>query len=149
MKLIAALLLTAVHAKVKPLQLRKTSGVKAVQAVDLHGGKKASGRLRPVGQGQCGCKRQCINQVVASPPRLHHGLHAIAATPARCRGERPRSRRLTDLRTGQRHHHRRLQDGGGGLLMAQVSIASPIFDLKRNLLFFAFGGAYLGAFQYW
>ena len=40
MKLIAALLLTAVHAKVKPLQLRKTSGVKAI---DLHGGKKASG----------------------------------------------------------------------------------------------------------
>ena len=41
--LIAALLLTAVHAKVKPLQLRKTSGIKAVQAVDLGGGKKASG----------------------------------------------------------------------------------------------------------
>ena len=40
MKLIAALLLTAVHAKVKPLQLRKTSGVKAI---DLHGGKKAPG----------------------------------------------------------------------------------------------------------
>ena len=43
MKLLAALLLTAVHAKVKPLQLRKTSGIKAVQAVDLGGGKKASG----------------------------------------------------------------------------------------------------------
>jgi hypothetical protein len=42
MKLIAALLLTAVHAKVKPLQLRKTSGIKAVQAIDI-GGKKASG----------------------------------------------------------------------------------------------------------
>ena len=40
MKLIAALLLTAVHAKVKPLQLRKTSGVKAI---DVVGGKKASG----------------------------------------------------------------------------------------------------------
>ena len=40
MKLIAALLLTAVHAKVKPLQLRKTSGAKAVS---LTGGKKASG----------------------------------------------------------------------------------------------------------
>ena len=45
MKLIAALLLNAlaVNAKVKPLQLRKTSGVKAVQAIDLGGGKKASG----------------------------------------------------------------------------------------------------------
>ena len=43
MKLLAALLLAAVHAKVKPLQLRKTSGVKAVQAIDLGGGKKASG----------------------------------------------------------------------------------------------------------
>ena len=43
MKLLAALLLTAVHAKVKPLQLRKTSGMKkAVQAIDI-GGKKASG----------------------------------------------------------------------------------------------------------
>ncbi len=40
MKLIAALLLTAVHAKVKPLQLRKTSGAKAVS---LTGGKKTSG----------------------------------------------------------------------------------------------------------
>ena len=43
MKLLAALLLTAVQAKVKPLQLRKTSGIKAVQAIDLGGGKKASG----------------------------------------------------------------------------------------------------------
>ena len=42
MKLVAALLLTAAHAKVKPLQLRKTSGIKAVQAIDI-GGKKASG----------------------------------------------------------------------------------------------------------
>ena len=34
-------------------------------------------------------------------------------------------------------------------LMAQVSDSESDFDLKRNLLFFAFGGAYLGAFQYW
>ena len=38
MKLIAALLLTAVHAKVKPLQLRKTSAIQAIG-----GGKRASG----------------------------------------------------------------------------------------------------------
>ena len=30
---------------------------------------------------------------------------------------------------------------------AQVSDSETDFDLKRNLLFFAFGGAYLGAFQ--
>ena len=43
MKLIAALLLTAVHAKLAPVHLAKKSGVKAVQAIDLGGGKKAAG----------------------------------------------------------------------------------------------------------
>ena len=89
MKLIAALLLTAVHAKVKPLQLRKTSGVKAVQAIDLGGGKKASGGYGQWAKDNAAAKRQRIksNCCDASPPRLHHGLHAIAATPGRCRGE--------------------------------------------------------------
>ena len=40
---VVALLLTAVHAKLAPVHLAKKSGVKAVQAIDLGGGKKAAG----------------------------------------------------------------------------------------------------------
>ena len=34
-------------------------------------------------------------------------------------------------------------------LIAQASDSESELDLKRNFLFFVFGGAYLGAFQYW
>jgi len=103
MKLIAALLLTAVHAKLAPVHLAKKSGVKAVQAIDLGGGKKASG-----GYGQWAKDNAAANGIII-------GAFKTAAAD----------------------------------LMAQVSDSESDFDLKRNLLFFAFGGAYLGAFQYW
>ena len=103
MKLIAALLLTAVHAKLAPVHLAKKSGVKAVQAIDLGGGKKAAG-----GYGQWAKDNAAANGIII-------GAFKTAAAD----------------------------------LMAQVSDSESDFDLKRNLLFFAFGGAYLGAFQYW
>ena len=103
MKLIAALLLSAVHAKLAPVHLAKKSGVKAVQAIDLGGGKKASG-----GYGQWAKDNAAANGIII-------GAFKTAAAD----------------------------------LMAQVSDSESDFDLKRNLLFFAFGGAYLGAFQYW
>ena len=45
MKLATALLLNvlAVNAKLAPVHLAKKSGIKAVQALELSGGKKASG----------------------------------------------------------------------------------------------------------
>ena len=103
MKLLAALLLTAAHAKLAPVHLAKKSGVKAVQAIDLGGGKKASG-----GYGQWAKDNAAANGIII-------GAFKTAAAD----------------------------------LMAQVSDSESDFDLKRNLLFFAFGGAYLGAFQYW
>ena len=93
---VVALLLTAVHAKVQPLQLRKTSGMKAI---DISGGKKAAG-----GYGQWAKDNAAANGIII-------GAFKTAAAD----------------------------------LMAQVSDSESDFDLKRNLLFFAFGGAYLGA----
>ena len=101
----AALLINvlAVNAKVAPVQLRKTSGRAAVQAVDSGGGKAASG-----GYGQWAKDNAAANGIII-------GAFKTAAAD----------------------------------LIAQVSDSESDFDLKRNLLFFAFGGTYLGAFQYW
>ena len=57
----------------------------------------------------------------ASPPLLHHGLHAIDATPARWRGGVPDS--LIDLRTGQRCHGLRHQKKGGEATRARAGAA--------------------------
>ena len=40
----------------------------------------------PVGYCMLPGRRLCINQIVAAPPLLNHGLHAIDARPARRRG---------------------------------------------------------------
>ena len=40
----------------------------------------------PIGYCMLPGRRLCINQIVAAPPLLNHGLHAIDARPARRRG---------------------------------------------------------------